>query len=94
MSNFAEVEEMFSILLAACQTKLSESERGEVQSFIDVGEYGLALETIVDIFTEEGKLASEAVASLIRRLEQVMSMEADTLLQRLPTATITSISPD
>jgi hypothetical protein len=39
--------------------ELSEAERAEVQSFLDVGEYGLALETAADTYVEESKLIQQ-----------------------------------
>ncbi len=83
-SNFDEVELLLSKLLEAAAPVLSESECAEVQSFIDVGEYGLALETAVDIFAEEKKIASAGVVTLISRLVDLMSLDSLQLLQRLP----------
>lgn len=84
MSNFEEIELLFSDLLAAASLVLSHSERAEVQKFIDVGEYGLALETAVDIYAEEKKMASAGVVALIEHLAEAMSIEPAPLLQRLP----------
>jgi len=84
MSNFEEIELLFSNLLAATSPVLSDSERAEVQKFIDVGEYGLALETAADIYAEEEKIASADVVALVGRLAEAMSIEAVPLLQRLP----------
>ncbi|MCK9609472.1 MAG: MafI family immunity protein [Methylomonas sp.] len=83
-SNFDEVELLLSKLLEAVTPVLSESECAEVQSFIDVGEYGLALETAVDIFVEEKKIASAGVVTLVSRLVDLMSLDSLQLLQRLP----------
>lgn len=83
MSSFEEIELLFSKLLAAAVPVLSDSERAEVQKFIDVGEYGLALETAADIFGEENKVASADVVMLIGRLAEEMLMESAPLLQRL-----------
>lgn len=75
MSGFDEIETLFTKLLAAAGHVLSESELAEIRSFIDVGEYGIALETAVDIFVEEGKIAPHEVVSLIEQLSNAMSME-------------------
>lgn len=83
MSNFEEIELLFSNLLAATSPVLSDSERAEVQRFIDVGEYGLALETTADIYTEGEKIASSDVVALVVCLAEAMSIEAAPLLQRL-----------
>lgn len=83
MSNFEGIELLFSNLLAATSAVLSESELAEIQSFVDVGEYGLALETAADIYAEEEKIASVDVVELIGRLAEAMSVETAPLLQRL-----------
>lgn len=84
MSNFEEIELLFTNLLTAAAPVLSDSERTEVQKFIDVGEYGLALETVADIYAEEKKIASANVVALFERLIGAMSIEPAPLLQRLP----------
>jgi hypothetical protein len=81
--NFKAIESLFSELLAAA-LELSESERDEVQRYVDHSEYGLALETAVDILSEEKKIPSDDVVSLIQRLARAMSIEPTTLLVRLP----------
>ncbi|CAN7424535.1 MafI family immunity protein [Acidovorax sp. LjRoot74] len=83
MSNFDLVESLLSNLLNASEGDLSDAERAEVQAFIDVGEYGLALETTADIYAEERKIPSTEVLSLIERLAIAMSMEPESVLVRL-----------
>jgi hypothetical protein len=75
MSDFDEIEALFAKLLITAGNVLSEFELDEIRAFIDVGEYGLALETTVDIFVEEGKTVSDEVVSLIEQLAAVMLME-------------------
>jgi hypothetical protein len=83
MADFDEIEALFAKLLAVADRVLSQSEQTEVRKFIDVGEYGLALETAVDIFVEEGKKPSADVVSLIEQLAKAMSMEPGVLTKRL-----------
>lgn len=83
MSGFDEIEALFAKLLAAAEHVFSESELAEIRSFIDVGEYGLALETAIDIFAEEQKTAPNEVVSLIKQLATAMSMETEPLIRRL-----------
>ena len=83
MSNFDEIELLLSNLLTSA-SELMDSERAEIQKFIDVGEYGLALETAVDIYAEEKKIASAEVVALVERLAEAMSIDSASLLQRLP----------
>ena len=87
MPKFETVELMLMELLVAASSQLATSERAEIQRFIDVGEYGLALDTATLIYLEEGKIASAAVFSLVERLATAMSLETDLLLERLRRAT-------
>jgi len=81
MPDFDEIEALFSRLLIAAGNVLSESELGEIRTFINVGEYGLALETAVDIFVEEGKTAPSEAVSLIEQLATKMSVEPVRLIK-------------
>jgi len=80
MSKFDEIESMLSQLLMAVAMEFSDSERTEVQRFIDVGEYGLALETAAAIYSEEEKTATAEVVDLIERLASEMSMDSALIL--------------
>jgi hypothetical protein len=83
MSNFDLLETLLSNLLNASIGELSNSERAEIQSFIDVGEYGLALEVAADIYAEEKKTPSALVLSLIESLAIAMAIEPESVLARL-----------
>jgi hypothetical protein len=84
MTDFDEIELLLSQLLSASTPVLSEPEKAEVQHYIDVGEYGLALETAADIYAEQGKIATVEAVDLFRRLAIAMDMEAAPLLEKLP----------
>ena len=81
---FEEIELLFHGLMESAKSELSESECTEIQEYIDVGEYGLALRTAVAIYAEENKVASIAVRDFIRRLASAMNIDVDQLLGRLP----------
>jgi hypothetical protein len=81
MADFDKIEALFAELLLAAGPVLSQSKH--IREFIDVGEYGLALETAVDIFAEEGKTAPAEVVSLIEQLAAAMSMDSAILIKRL-----------
>ena len=83
MFNFELIESLLCSLLKATVGGLSDAERAEVQQFIDVGEYGLALETTVDIYAEEKKIPSTDVMSLIEQLGISMGMAPESVLERL-----------
>ena len=83
MSDFNEIESLFDKLLFSASHVLSKSEVAEINSFIDVGEYGIALETAVDIFVEEGKIAPDEVVSLVKQLAIAMSIEPTSMIDKL-----------
>ena len=84
MSNFDEIESLLSRLLMIAASVLSDAERAEVQRFIDVGRYGLALEAAAAIYAEEKKIATAEVADLIERLAAAMSMDPAPLPEGVP----------
>jgi hypothetical protein len=86
MADFDKIEALFSKLLDASGGMLSEREQAEIHRFIDAGEYGLALETAVDIFVEEKKKPSAEVVSLIEQLAKSMRIEPGFLTKRLSAA--------
>ena len=83
MSDFAIIESLFSRLLPALRDVFSESEIAEVSEFVDVGEYGLALDTAVDVFIEEGKVATDDVIALVEELAAAMELSAADYSDRL-----------
>lgn len=83
MSDFAIVESLLGQLLRALRNVFSAPELAEVSEFIDVGEYGLALDTAVDIFIEEGRSATEDVIDLVEALAAEMQLSAVAYVDRL-----------
>lgn len=81
MSHFEQIESLFFELISI--SDLSESEILEVQSFVDVGEYGLALETLVDICLEENKRVSDNVLTQIEQLAVKMAIPPLPLITKL-----------
>ncbi len=51
-----------------------------MQEFIDVGEYGIALETIIDIINEESKNITNEAEFLIRR---IMNMDTTSIVDKI-----------
>src|SRR5258706_12269397 len=84
MSNFDEIESLLSRLLMAEAPVLSDAERAEVQRFIDVGEYGLDLETAAAIDSEEKKIATAGMEDLTQREASARCMELAPFSERLP----------
>lgn len=65
----------------------SEEEKAEVDHFIQVGEYGLALETIVDICFDEGKKPDKYFAAKVSDLALALEMNPMPLLAKITTDT-------
>lgn len=81
--DFQYIEQLLLKLLMLLTTVFSESEITEVQEFIDVGEYGLALETLVDIIDEEDKLVEHDVQKLVLEAASAMSLDKEVFLGKL-----------
>ena len=77
------IESLFVTLLLVLAGVFSESEVLEVRAFVDAREYALALETTVDIFSEEKKLATEEIVALVSDLAVAMGLAPQTYTDRL-----------
>ncbi|GAJ96043.1 hypothetical protein [Rhizobium rhizogenes] len=84
MPKFDKIESVFQSLMEATKFVLSKSECAEIQEYIDVGEYGLALRAAVAIYAEENKVASIEARISIGRLAEAMKIDPKQLLDRLP----------
>lgn len=80
---FDAIEALFSELIVTVKSDFTSSECCEVQDYIDVGEYGLALSTCVAIYAEEGKMAGERVRFLLTCLAEKMSKDPKAILAKL-----------
>lgn len=87
MNDYADLERRFTELLEQASPPLTNSEQREVQHFIDHGEYGIALETLVDIFVEEAKIPTDTIVSAIVALANRMSMDTQPILDQLRQST-------
>ena len=81
--DFKYIESLLLQLLTSLTTTFTESELKEVQEFIDVGEYGLSLETLVDIINEENKKIPVASAKLVEELENTMLLDKEVFAEKL-----------
>lgn len=73
--HYREVENDLRMLLADLRRDLSPSETKEVTGFIEVREYGLALETLSAIIVEEDKFVDGHIVSAVERLAEKMEFE-------------------
>ncbi|MEW5978411.1 MAG: MafI family immunity protein [Acidobacteriota bacterium] len=78
MVDLAATETSLRGLLEALGTTLTDSERNEVMHFLDVGEYGVALETLCAIIEEEGKVIASETYLQIEAIGHRMAMDPAT----------------
>ncbi len=83
--DFQKIENLLSRLINSFEKNFNASEAQEVQDFIDVGEFGLALETLVDIICEEDKKISEEIFNSILKLVAAMDMDQRVFHEKLQT---------
>jgi hypothetical protein len=74
--HFVEIERRLNALVRVLDAHLSADERHVIVEFIDVGEYGLALETIVDSLVQTEKTLPHVAFAEITTLAGRMSMES------------------
>lgn len=72
--HFHHLEEELTALLKEVAA-LKHSDRSEVAHFLDMGEYGLALETLVGAAMEVGVSLSAEVVLRLRSLARLMEIE-------------------
>jgi hypothetical protein len=73
--DYGELEARLNSLLSEGGGWLSREEVQEVREFIDVGEYGLAFETLCGIIVEEDKSISPEVYRQLAELGGLMKMD-------------------
>ncbi len=77
MYDYTLLEERLSALLNLLGDVFTRGEVGEVQQFLDAGEYGLALETVCGIITEEQKKVGTEVVKQVEELRDLMELDSD-----------------
>jgi uncharacterized protein with HEPN domain len=70
--HFTIIEVKLEKILSTLDKTFSQNEKEEVRDFIGVGEYGLAMSTLIDIINEEKKNISKEVYDLLEELEKIM----------------------
>ena len=72
--NFEQTERFLGAILGDLSGVLSAAERAEVAQFIDVGEYGVALETLAALLVEERKSIPLPIFERIVALAESMGL--------------------
>lgn len=81
--DYQYIENLLVRLLGLLLEIFTDSEKGEVQDFIDAGEYGLALEALVDIVIEENKQIPGESFALVCELADVMQLDKKVFEEKL-----------
>lgn len=81
--SYQEIETNFSELIRSLSIYFTAEELNEITEFIDHGEYGLALDTMVDIITEENKEINHDTFNIIVKLSKLMDLETDIIIKRI-----------
>ena len=79
----SRIDEQFSLLLHEAASTLTSDELDEIRHFLRVNEYGLALETMLDIFREERKVLSSEVQSRLEGVATLMGIHPKIVRKRL-----------
>jgi hypothetical protein len=83
MNDYQKIENTLCSLLGVLADTFTESECNEVKEFIDAGEYGIALETLIDIIEEESKSIPKEALLLIKIAGECMDMDSNTIEKRV-----------
>jgi len=83
MVDYKVVENLLLRLLSILVGVFSESEANEVTEFINAGEYGLALDTLIDIIDEESKSVPQEVVELAKQTAIAMNLDGIVMKKRL-----------
>ena len=81
--SYQEIEFLFSELINSLENTFTQIEILEVREFIEYGEYGVALETLVGIILEENKMISKDVFYSIEKLSSLMGIDKITIISNL-----------
>lgn len=75
--NYDAIEKLFEQLLVLIGGLFTTGELKEVRDFIEASEYGLALQTFVDIVNEEDKRIPRRAATIVEELAAVMEISGE-----------------
>jgi hypothetical protein len=76
--DFRLIEREIDLMLGSVKAEFTVEEEGEVRHFLDVGEYGLVLETFCDIAFERNKKLTGVKLGKIAELAQTMGLDEGT----------------
>lgn len=71
---YQEIENLFISLFETLSGLLSEVDMAQLKVFFDAGEYGIALETLIDTLDENAIEKTPSMVCLIDRLKEIMEI--------------------
>ncbi|MCO6517995.1 MAG: MafI family immunity protein [Snodgrassella sp.] len=80
---YQEVEENFGNLISLLNKSFISKEIDEIKDFVDYGEYGLALDTLIDIIKEENKEINNGIFQYIAELSNLMEQNMEVITKDL-----------
>lgn len=80
---YQEVEENFGNLNSLLNKSFISKEIDEIKDFVDYGEYGLALDTLIDIIKEENKEINNDIFQYIAKLSNLMEQNMEAITKDL-----------
>ena len=80
---YQDVEENFGNLISLLNKSFISKEIDEIKDFVDYGEYGLALDTLIDIIKEENKEINNGIFQYIAELSNLMEQNIEVITKDL-----------
>lgn len=80
---YQDVEENFGNLISLLNKSFISKEIDEIKDFVDYGEYGLALDTLIDIIKEENKEINNDIFQYIAKLSNLMEQNIEVITNDL-----------
>lgn len=71
---YQEIENLFISLFERLSGLLSEADMAQLKVFFDAGEYGIALETLMEMVDENAIEKTPSLVNLIDRLREIMEI--------------------
>ncbi|AKL12528.1 TPA: MafI family immunity protein [Kluyvera intermedia] len=80
---YKEIEAKLFELIDMLKTCFTQTELDEVIEFIKYNEYGLALDTVIDIIIEEDKKINNDILNMMIKLSNIMNLDSESLNKKM-----------
>lgn len=75
--DFDKLEKQFGKLLGLLQPSLDASEKKEIREYINVNEFGVALEALVDILVVKGRALEKEPCTLLHKMANSLGLKGE-----------------